>query len=81
MATFKTPETLPLFNEALNICKGNGSEAELAAKLNCTPRTVYNWRRGKLPTALLQLLNCPDTLRALADDAKLGSNDTTHLPT
>jgi hypothetical protein len=81
MAAFKTPATLPRFNQALNSCKGDGSEAELAAALNCTPRTVYNWRRGKLPTAVMQLLNCPEALRALADDIQLGSHDTTHLST
>jgi hypothetical protein len=79
MSNIQLGAILPNFNRALDICKGNGSETDLAATLGCTARSIYKWRRGMLPAAILQLMRCPDTLVALASDAPL--HDTTNSST
>lgn len=75
--SFATPNVLSNFNEALNQCKGDGSEEELAARMGCTARSLYNWRRNKFPPIIYQLARCPEALAALSRDLNALSNNTT----
>lgn len=70
MSNAEPRDVLPSFNRALDECKGKGSEPALAAQLGTTARSIYKWRRGKLPAVVQQLMKCPETLRALAEDAE-----------
>jgi hypothetical protein len=78
--SFATPNVLPNFNEALNRCKADGSEEELARLLGCTARSLYNWRRNKFPPILYQLARCPEALAALALDLNALSKYTLEVP-
>jgi hypothetical protein len=74
---FKTPDVLPHFNAALNACKGEMSEEELAARLGTKARTLGHYRRGRLPKGLRGLLNCPEALHGLILDFQNQQNTTT----
>lgn len=74
MTNFRPLSVLPNFNAALDQCRGERTEVELAREIGITPRTLRKWRQDDLPRGIKKLATkCPDALIAYIRDQNSSS--------